>query len=188
MAERNINLRDLVILVADPSPYLGMIVHGMLRGFGANRVVEARSAAAVLEIMTGQKIDALICDGALPPRGGLALTRIIRAKENSENRTIPILIMTNNPRDAMVRDARDAGANMVVAKPLSPTNLYDRLAWIAFTSRQFVDTASYFGPDRRFKAAVPQRGGRRKDDVKAAQAAIAQGTIGGEAALAGQQR
>jgi len=188
MAERNINLRDLSILVADPSPYLGMIIHGILRGFGANRIIEVRSSAAVLEVVNGQKIDVLICDGALPPQGGLALTRTIRANRTGENRTVPILVMTNDPRDAMVRNARDAGANMVIAKPLSPINLYDRLAWIAFTPRHFIENTSYFGPDRRFKAAVPQRGGRRKDDVRLAQAAVAQGTLGGQAALAGQQR
>ena len=33
----NMNLRDLVILVADPSSYISMLIHGMLRGFGSIR-------------------------------------------------------------------------------------------------------------------------------------------------------
>jgi two-component system, chemotaxis family, chemotaxis protein CheY len=54
---------------------------------------------------------------------------------------------------------------MVVAKPLSPANLYDRLAWVAFNPRQFIDTESYFGPDRRFKIeGYPGGVGRRKGD------------------------
>jgi hypothetical protein len=54
---------------------------------------------------------------------------------------------------------------MVIAKPISPANLYDRLAWIALTPRQFVDAPTYFGPDRRFKIeGYPGGVGRRKGD------------------------
>jgi hypothetical protein len=54
---------------------------------------------------------------------------------------------------------------MVVAKPMSPASLYDRLAWVAFNPRQFVDSETYFGPDRRFKIeGYPGGVGRRKGD------------------------
>ena len=70
MANSSINLRDLLILVADPSPYLCMLVHGILRGFGATKVLEVRSSFGVLETLVGQKIDILICDGRLPRTAG----------------------------------------------------------------------------------------------------------------------
>ncbi len=54
---------------------------------------------------------------------------------------------------------------MVVAKPMSPTTLYDRLAWVAFDRRQFIDCPTYFGPDRRFKIeGYPTGVGRRSSD------------------------
>jgi len=165
MASVTVNFRDLVILVADPSSYMTMLIHSMLRGFGANKVLEVRNSGGVFQVLTGQKIDILICDARLPPHGGLALTHAIRRKEDNENRTIPILIMTSDGRETTVKLARDAGANMVITKPLSPASLYDRLAWIAFNPRQFVDTATYFGPDRRFKIeGYPNGVGRRKGD------------------------
>jgi CheY-like chemotaxis protein len=142
MAERTINLRDLLILVADPSPYLCLLIHGMLRGFGANKVLEVRDSPGVLETLNTHKIDVLLCDGALP-----------------------VLLMSSETREATIKAGRDAGANMVVAKPLSPASLYDRLAWVAFNPRQFIDTETYFGPDRRFKIeGYPNGVGRRKGD------------------------
>ena len=64
-----------------------------------------------------------------------------------------------------LKNARDAGANIVVAKPMSPSGLYDRLGWIVFNPRPFVDCATYFGPDRRFKIeGYPGGVGRRKGD------------------------
>jgi two-component system, chemotaxis family, chemotaxis protein CheY len=165
MARFSINLRDLVILVADPSSYMSMLIHSMLRGFGSNKVLEARTSTSVLQILSNQKIDILICDSRLPPHGGLPLTRAIRRKQDNANRTIPILVMTSDGRETSVKLARDAGANMVIAKPMSPGSLYDRLAWIAFNPRQFVDTPTYFGPDRRFKIeGYPNGVGRRKGD------------------------
>jgi two-component system chemotaxis response regulator CheY len=165
MANTNINLRDLVILVADPSPYLCMLVHGILRGFGANKLLEVKHSFGVLETLVGQKIDILLCDSRLPPHGGLQLTRAIRRNTENENRTMPVLIMSSDTREATVTGARDVGANMVLAKPLSPASIYDRLAWVAFNPRQFIDTESYFGPDRRFKIEGYAGGvGRRKGD------------------------
>jgi CheY-like chemotaxis protein len=165
MASPTINLRDLVILIADSSSYLSTIVHRMLRGFGANKILESRNSMEVLQTLSGQKIDILLCDARLLPHGGLSLTQAIRRKVDNENRMMPILLMSSDTRETAIRQARDAGANMVIAKPISPANLYDRLAWIALTQRQFVDAPSYFGPDRRFKIeGYPNGVGRRKGD------------------------
>jgi DNA-binding response OmpR family regulator len=66
-----------------------------------------------------------------------------------------------------VRQARDAGANLVVAKPLSPDVLLRRITWVARESRQFIVAPGYVGPDRRFRNDGPPVGtnGRRSDDL-----------------------
>lgn len=161
----SVNLRDLTILIADPGTYMRRVVYGMLRGFGANRILEAADAAGILSALMQQKIDILILDARLPPQDGLAVTQAIRRNSDNENRTLPILIMTSDAQQSTVREARDAGASMVVAKPMSPITLYDRLVWIAFDRRQFIDCPTYFGPDRRFKIeGYPTGVGRRASD------------------------
>ncbi len=165
MKSSTMNLRDLVILIADPNSYLRRIVNGMLRGFGANKVVEVENSSALFQALSGGKIDILLCDMQLPPHGGLKLTRTIRRNSDNENRTMPILLMSGDTSEMTIKNARDSGANIVVAKPMSPSGLYDRLGWIVFNPRPFVDTVNYFGPDRRFKIkGYPGGVGRRKDD------------------------
>lgn len=165
MALPTVNLRDLVILVADRNPYTCRIIHGMLRGFGANRVLAAESSKAVLQTLTDQKVDILLCDDRLPEQGGAALTRLIRGSADNENRTMPILVMCSETREATIKTVRDSGANMAIVKPMSAKSLYERLAWVAFNPRQFVDTENYFGPDRRFKIeGYPGGVPRRKTD------------------------
>jgi len=115
--------------------------------------------------LSSQKVDILLCDARLPPHGGLVITRTIRRNADNVNRTMPILLMSSDTRETTIKSARDAGANMVIAKPMSPKSLYDRLAWIAFSARNFIDTETYFGPDRRFKIeGYPGGVGRRKGD------------------------
>lgn len=165
MKDSAVNLRDLAILVADPNSYLRRVVHGILRGFGANKVLEVEQSLGLFQALSNQRIDILLCDIRLPPHGGLKLIHTIRSNPDNENRTVPILLMSSDTSEKTIKNARDAGANMVVAKPMSPNGLYDRLRWIAFSPRPFIDTASYFGPDRRFKIeGYPGGVGRRKGD------------------------
>jgi two-component system, chemotaxis family, chemotaxis protein CheY len=167
MDSLRINFRDLVILVSDANPYMSMLVHSMLRGFGANKVLEVRSTVDVIQTLDNRKIDLMLCDARLPPDGGLKLVKNIRSRADNENRTIPILLMAADTDEPNIKRARDAGVNMVIAKPMSPKNLYERLAWIAFNPRPFVDTENYFGPDRRFKIeGYPNGVGRRKGDMQ----------------------
>ena len=61
--------------------------------------------------------------------------------------------------------ARDAGANEVLAKPVSVHNLVRRLLSVIENPRPFVSCPTYFGPDRRFKIeGYPGGVGRRKGD------------------------
>jgi CheY-like chemotaxis protein len=169
MKPTTINLHDVVILVADPNVYARRIVTGMLRGFGANRLLEVDTSEALLRSLIGQKIDILLCDTCLGPETGLGVIRTIRSNPANENRTLPILLVTSDTREPTIKKARDAGANMVIAKPMSPISLYDRLAWIATSQRPFVDCPNYFGPDRRFKIeGYPNGVGRRKSDLAVA--------------------
>lgn len=165
MPRENLNLHGLNFLIADSNAYFCMICQSILRSFGATKIYEARAAADVNRTLVEQRIDFLLCDSMLPPDGGLKLTHSIRWSVASEFRTIPILILTSDTRINTIAAARDSGANMVVAKPVSVSSLYNRLAWVAFHPRSFVDSPTYFGPDRRFKIeGYPTGVGRRKSD------------------------
>jgi len=168
MADASINIRGLTFLIADENAYFASICNSILRSFGATKVLEARDAGEALKTLTQHKVDLLLCDSKLPPEGGLKFTHSVRWDKESEFRTIPILIMTNDTRSNAISQARDSGANMLVVKPMSPTSLYDRLLWVAFNPRKFVDSPNYFGPDRRFKIeGFPNGVGRRKGDMAA---------------------
>jgi CheY-like chemotaxis protein len=165
MKAPTLNLRDLSVAVCDPNSYIRRLLTGTLRGFGASKIFEIDSSTVLQKVLSHQKIDMLLCDARLQPVGGLDVAKAIRNDPNSENRTIPILILSSDTRDIIVKAARDAGANMVIAKPFSPKTLYQKLSWLAMSRRPFIDTATYFGPERRFKIeGYPGGVGRRAGD------------------------
>jgi two-component system chemotaxis response regulator CheY len=168
MSNENVNLRGSTFLIADQNSYFSSICNSILRGFGATKIIEVQDAGEAVKALRTYKIDLLLCDAKLPPTDGMLFTRAIRWDKECEFRTLPILIMTSDTRSTMVAQARDCGANMIVVKPVSPSSLYDRLAWVAFNTRKFVDSPNYFGPDRRFKIeGFPGGVGRRKGDKAA---------------------
>jgi two-component system, chemotaxis family, chemotaxis protein CheY len=161
----NLNFKDLNILLADSNPYFCKMIQTILRGFGANRFTEVGTCALALQVMQNSKVDIMICDIKLPPLGGIEFARKIRMTPDMPGRTLPILLLSSHTSPRVVTDARNAGTNMVLTKPFSPATLYERLAWIAFHPRQFIDCPTYFGPDRRFKIEGYSDGpGRRAGD------------------------
>jgi two-component system chemotaxis response regulator CheY len=165
----SINLGGLAFLIADSNPFSLSLAHSILRGFGATKVTEVRDANAALEILVEHRPDIFLCDIKLPPVGGIEFIKFIRGRATNPFRTLPILAMAADTRVSEIKRTRDSGANMIITKPMSPAALRERLIWVAFNPRKFVDCENYFGPDRRFKIeGLPDGIGRRKEDNVAA--------------------
>ena len=161
-----LNFSGVKILLADPNPYYRRILHSMLRNFGAKNIQEADTFEAASAVLNTGHLDLVLCDYGISDRSGLTLVRQIRANRKSRNREVPILVMVGDPKIEIVEAARDAGANMVIGKPISPGALFDRLLWVALVQRQFCETETFYGPDRRFKfEGFISGAGRRKTDV-----------------------
>ena len=61
-----------------------------------------------------------------------------------------------------VAEARDMGANEMLAKPFSVNAMAEKLLQIVDRPRQFVHTGNFFGPDRRRTAGTARDGKERR--------------------------
>lgn len=165
MSIQSERLRGASFLIADANAYFSSLLFSLLKGFGADKIIQTRDALTAIEALATSKIEVMLCDVMLPPSGGKEFVRALRGEANSPHRKIPILFMTSDTRTSTVAGARDAGANMVIMKPLSPKMLFERLVWVASDTRAFVETPTFYGPERRFKIEGFAGGeGRRKSD------------------------
>ena len=145
-----IDLRQLSVLVVDPSDNMRRIIRSLLLGFGVRAVSEASDAATARELTGRAMPDIVMVELRLPDEGGgLALIRHLRDVEASCNAEVPIIAMNADTQREDVLAARDAGATEFLCKPASGKAIHDRIANILLNPRPFVRTKSFFGPDRR---------------------------------------
>jgi len=155
MSKPGLNLNSLRFLVAEGNPYFQSILYGVLHALGAQNISVTGTGDDALARSRSEITDLLICDGSLPQGDGFEVVRRIRKDSHNPNRHTPVIVLTSHAQVQTVERARDCGANFVLAKPLSPKMIYDRLLWIAEDPRSFVIAPGYIGPDRRFKMSPP---------------------------------
>lgn len=165
MAEK-LNFAQIEALVIDADQYSTQILGQILRGFGLSRHIVIDTGDEAMRRLSNGHFDLVICDAILPDMSGGDLVKWVRRQPSLSLKYVPIVVLTGYTQYSNVVDMRDAGANIVVRKPVSPNVLFDHVAWSARTERAFIETDTFIGPDRRFKNSGPPEGaGRRKTDL-----------------------
>lgn len=158
MAQPRLNLKGVTTLLLDSDAFTRGLIASMLRGFGMDPPVMGQTGAAAIGYLKNHCVDLCIVEAALPDMSAAELVRWIRRPELEAIRYVPIIVLTSYTQLRTVSTTRDAGANLIVRKPVSPQGLFDRIAWVARTTRPFIDAPNYSGPDRRFKTTDPPDG------------------------------
>lgn len=167
-AHDKFDLQRINVLVVDDNAQAMDIIAQVLNGFGARNLTRCESVKAAREALGGStRFDLILSDASMPVEDGYDLLRWLRREGKEPNRYAPALIVTAHTRASQVKKARDCGAHFVVAKPIQPNVLLERIFWVARDDRLFVECEAYMGPDRRFKFEGPPPGqeGRRASDL-----------------------
>lgn len=113
------------LLVVDDEPHIGLVLRPYLEQLGY-RVSFARSLAdARAALAAAAPPDGLLLDLHLPDGSGLDFLRDLRAAADTAR--LPILVLTAEGEERVLREARRLGAALVT-KPFSPTKLSQRIA------------------------------------------------------------
>lgn len=155
------DLSSLSLLLVDDSLHMRRIIRMLLHGLGVRGVIEAEDGAAALELFTQVGPDLIITDWVMPVFDGIELTRSVRNQKSSINPYCPIIMVSGFGERSRVIQARDAGVNEFLVKPISAKDLYLRIESCVGDPRPFVKTQTFFGPDRR-RFKHPNYIGKRK--------------------------
>lgn len=142
----------LKILVVDDNQYIRVLLSEILRAVGVNRIHEASDGAKALQMMRDFPIDLVMTDLSMEPLDGIDFVRLLRNSPDSPNQTVPVVMITGHLTVARMHEARDAGVNEFLAKPLTAQGVIRRLHQALENPRPFVRGGGYFGPDRRRRA------------------------------------
>ena len=118
------------VLVVDDEEPLVKLATRTLKELGYSPVGFTSSRAALAAFRADpQRFDAVITDERMPGMSGSALIRKVRGIRDS----IPVVLMSGYVGDAVARQAREAGAEEVLRKPLSAHDLATSLARVLHT-------------------------------------------------------
>lgn len=161
-----LDLSRLTVMVVDDNAHMRRIVKEILRSLGVTQISEAVDGADALKAMRVVSADIVIADLDMRPLDGLEFTRLVRTAADSPDPYVPIIMLTGHTEAYRVVQARDAGVNEFLAKPISVKGLYARIHSIIRRPRQYVRTKGFAGPDRRRRDRNPDSMGlveRRRD-------------------------
>jgi DNA-binding response OmpR family regulator len=112
------------LLVVDDEPHIGLVLRPFLEQLGY-RVSLARTLSEARAALRATPADGLLLDLHLPDGSGLDFLRDLRKQGGTAR--LPVLVLTAEGEDRILREARRLGAALVT-KPFSPTKLTQRIA------------------------------------------------------------
>jgi CheY-like chemotaxis protein len=165
-----VRFKLLKILVVDDNPHMRTIITEVLRAIGVRDLYEASNGDEAMHKLRAHAVDILLTDLAMEPTDGIELVRRLRTNQDSPNQMLPVIMVSGHASERRVRQARDAGVNEFLAKPITVRGVIERIVEVIDRARPFVRCESYFGPDRRRHEDVAYMGPRRRSTDEGADA------------------
>ena len=139
----------LKILLVDDNQHMRMLLIEILRAIGARRIFEALDGAEALQLMRQTEMDLVMTDLTMGPLDGIDFVNLLRNSPDSPAPFAPVIMITGHSTMRRVAEARDAGVNEFLAKPVTARGVIHRINLLIEHPRQFIRCQGYFGPDRR---------------------------------------
>lgn len=161
----------LRVLVVDDSVHMRKLVTTILHAFGVVQTYEADSGDRAWALLREANPDMVVLDWMMEGMSGIELVNMIRSNPACPNPFVPVIMLTGHTSAEHVREARDAGINEFIAKPVSVKTMMSRMVAVIENPRPYVRTNGYFGPCRRRRGAEDYRGPERRAENNKQQAA-----------------
>ena len=137
------------VLVVDDNVHMRKLVTTILQAFGVLQISEAENGDRAWTVLRETNPDVIVLDWVMEGMSGLDLIQMIRTNPQAPNPFVPVIMLTGHTSLEHVRQARDAGVNEFIAKPVSVKTMMSRLVSVIEQPRPYVRTGVYFGPCRR---------------------------------------
>ena len=162
-----VNLEHISVLLIDDNLQALDILSSVVQGFGVKEQIRSSSAVEATDVIRKRLVDLILVDCAMPEMDGYYFIRWLRREAPTQARQTPVIMLTGHAAASKVHKSRDCGASFVVTKPLTPAVLLQRIVWLSTDEREFIQSETYVGPDRRVRNMGPPLNvaGRRKGDL-----------------------
>lgn len=142
-------LGEIDMLIADPNRQLRTSLKGVLHAQGFRGIMDAANVEQLEDGIRQANPDLIICDVGLEGGDVCSLIRKLRHNEFGQNPFCGVILIIDEPNEAVVRAAVDAGVDDLQVKPVVAQSIINRVHYLIEKRKPFVVTTDYIGPDRR---------------------------------------
>ena len=129
LEEKTVDLKGRRVLLAEDVAVNAEIMM-MVLAMREMEVDLAENGRIAVDLFEGHEpgyYDAILMDMRMPEMDGLEATKVIRASDHADAKTIPIIALTANAFDEDVQRSMQAGLNAHLSKPVEPELLFETL-------------------------------------------------------------
>ncbi len=111
------------ILIVDDSPIMRRVIAKTVKlsGVDVGEILEAGNGLEGLEEVKNNWVDLILSDINMPEMNGLEFIKAL--KEDEVMKSIPVIVISTEGRDAIVQEALSLGAVDYVTKPFQPEDI-----------------------------------------------------------------
>lgn len=146
-----LNLSDIDVVLIDPDPPSRHTIRNILADNGFRHITVGSSMKDMVRLLEEGERDLLIINNDLPDGNLEDFVHKLRHYDTAFNPFIPVIATAWSPTHDVVRSIVQSGVDHIVSKPLSSSQLMQRIKILATSRKPFVVTSQYIGPDRRKK-------------------------------------
>lgn len=104
------------IVIVDDFKTNTLILKNTLKGMGYD-VLDSNDPTAAVKLFDGREISLMITDYKMPGMNGAELTKAVKQKPKYKN--MPVLVLSSETDESMMKAAREAGAYGWLSKPFN---------------------------------------------------------------------
>jgi CheY-like chemotaxis protein len=148
-------LQRLRFLIIDDNKFSRSLLVTQLASYGIRSVIECGDGVEGLKWLQRDSIDMVLLDYEMTPLNGAEFARLVRRDSSILNTEVPIIMISGYSDLSHVREARNAGINEFLGKPVAADALYKRIEHTVLHPRPFIRTDKYVGPAPREERPPP---------------------------------
>jgi two-component system, chemotaxis family, chemotaxis protein CheY len=158
----SLKIENISVLVLDDHRFMQQVMRMILSGLGVRKVACVSTVEEALNTLAVEPFDIVIADYLLGGPTGAEFTRLARTTRSGSDRFVPIIACTADTTPKTIQELRDAGADEILSKPVSPQAIWRKMTAVVNARRRFVNAPDFFGPDRRRRTLEPPKGAERR--------------------------
>jgi DNA-binding NarL/FixJ family response regulator len=137
------------VLLLEPFTELRVMLRGVLKAIGVDKLYEPRSSLEGMQILLGADIDLLITAQGTQPFNGVLSIKMIRFSKEDKIRHLRTILCADGYDESLCKRAIDEGTDVVLRKPFSADDVRSIVMRVINNRQPFLETPVYTGPCRR---------------------------------------